>query len=284
MDLFVTKCWTAGLFICFVICELSTGRFVFRTLTRKKDVIIDVLSNGIVPILIAPTVLFASNRLIHYLLPQSKDVLASIQPLVMFGILLLADDLTQYFWHRLSHSSWLYPLHRAHHSAHYLSVRVVYRNNLIYYMLMPGLWLSGALIYCGLWAVYPIYGIIKMTVIITAHSSVPWDAPLYAHPYTKRLMWIIERVISTPSTHSMHHGLHEADGITHYKGNYGNLLFIWDIIFGTARITRKRPSQFGIEGLEEIGWVSEVVCPTPVRHLAITPQASAKVPIDCKVK
>jgi hypothetical protein len=36
----------------------------------------------------------------------------------MVGILIVADDLTQYGWHRLSHSPWLWPLHRAHHSAH----------------------------------------------------------------------------------------------------------------------------------------------------------------------
>ena len=261
MDLSVTKYWVAAVFVSFVVCELYTGRFVFRTLSRKRDVILDVLSNAIVPILVAPTVLFMSNRLTHSLLPESKDVLASMEPLVMFGILLLADDLTQYFWHRLSHSSWLYPLHRAHHSANYLSVRVVYRNNLIYYMLMPGLWLSGALIYCGLWAVYPIYGLIKMTVIIAAHSSVPWDEPLYTHRLTKPLMWIVERVISTPSTHSMHHGLHESDGVTHYKGNYGNLLFLWDIVFGTARISRRRPKTFGVENLEPVAWQNELLFP-----------------------
>ena len=61
----------------------------------------------------------------------------------MLLVLLLADDLTQYFWHRLSHTSTLWPLHRAHHSAAYMSVRIVYRNNAFYYALMPGLWSSG---------------------------------------------------------------------------------------------------------------------------------------------
>ena len=43
----------------------------------------------------------------------------------------------------------LYDLHRAHHSARYMSIRIVYRNNSFYYLLMPGLWLSGALIFMG---------------------------------------------------------------------------------------------------------------------------------------
>ena len=32
----------------------------------------------------------------------------------------------------------------------------------------------------------------------------------------------------------------------HYKGNFGNLLFIWDMMFGTAKITRKFPAQVGL--------------------------------------
>jgi sterol desaturase/sphingolipid hydroxylase (fatty acid hydroxylase superfamily) len=43
----------------------------------------------------------------------------------------------------------MWPLHRAHHSAAYMSVRIVYRNNAFYYALMPGLWLSGVLLYLG---------------------------------------------------------------------------------------------------------------------------------------
>ena len=31
--------------------------------------------------------------------------------------LLVVDDLTQYLWHRLSHTSWMWPFHRAHHAA-----------------------------------------------------------------------------------------------------------------------------------------------------------------------
>ena len=32
----------------------------------------------------------------------------------------------------------------------------------------------------------------------------------------------------------------------HYKGNFGNLMFIWDMIFGSAHITRRYPGQMGL--------------------------------------
>jgi sterol desaturase/sphingolipid hydroxylase (fatty acid hydroxylase superfamily) len=74
-------------------------------------------------------------------------------------------------------------------------------------------------------------------------------------------MWVLERTISTPSTHWMHHGKHLSDENTHYKGNYGNLLFLWDIIFGTARITRKYPKEVGVENLTEVSALTQLFWP-----------------------
>jgi len=43
-----------------------------------------------------------------------------------------------------------------------------------------------------------------------------------------------------------HHAITNADGVGHYKGNFGNLLFIWDLIFGSALITRQYPEEVGL--------------------------------------
>jgi len=246
--------------------ELVAGRFLFRHLSTARDVILDVAGGIAVPIVVLPSVLWLSTTLTAMALPDHRDALSSLPWWAMLGILLLADDLTQYWWHRLSHTSWLYPLHRAHHSAHYLSVRVVYRNNLIYYALMPGLWFSGILIYLGFMPVYAGYVAVKLLVIIGAHSSVPWDSKLLEWGATRPLMWGLTRVISTPTTHAAHHGLHESDEATHYRGNYGNLLFVWDILFGTAKITGRRPSSFGIEGLKPVPWYRELLWPAPAEY------------------
>jgi sterol desaturase/sphingolipid hydroxylase (fatty acid hydroxylase superfamily) len=262
MEFETAKRIIAAIFVGFVLLEWRAGLFLFRKLSSRKDTLLDTASTLLIPGILVPSILYLSSSLTEILVPGSEDQWAHWPAWAMVGVLLLADDLTQYAWHRLSHTSWLYPLHRAHHSAAYLSVRVVYRNNLIYYALMPGLWLSGMLIHWGFMAVYPVYGIIKMTVIIGAHSSVPWDAALHRWSATRPLIWILERVISTPTTHSAHHGLHESDGVTHYRGNYGNLLFFWDILFGTARIAEKRPQEYGIEGLKPVSWKAELLWPT----------------------
>ena len=248
---------TVGILLGFAALEVVTGRFLQRQASTWKDAVLDASTSLVLPLVALPAIFAAAPWLAEQLVPASEGWLAHLPAWMMFGILLLADDLTQYWWHRLSHSSWLYPLHRAHHSGRYLSIRVVYRNHFVYYLLMPGIWLSALLVYWGFGAVYGVYVVLKMSVIIGAHSSVPWDAPLYDR--FPRLMWVVERVISTPATHSAHHGLSADDGITHYKGNFGNLLFLWDVLFGTAHITRKRPTEFGIEHLEPVRLIDELV-------------------------
>ena len=193
-----------------------------------------------------PLIFFITEALGGWLLPEQRDAWAGLPWWAMAAILLVGDDLTQYLWHRVSHTPLLWPLHRAHHTAHYMSIRVTYRNNFFYYLLMPGLWVSGVLIYLGFGNVYLVYIVVKLAVILGAHSAVRWDEPLYRIKWLSPVAWVVERTISTPATHWAHHALTAADGIGHYKGNFGNLLFFWDVLFGTAKITRRYPARVGL--------------------------------------
>jgi sterol desaturase/sphingolipid hydroxylase (fatty acid hydroxylase superfamily) len=239
-------------FAVFTILEILFTNFFHKPKQNKQDGWVEILSSAILIIVTQPLVLFLGGYVVYLVAPWAENSLIDIS--IFSGVLLflIFDDMTQYWWHRISHNvTWLYNLHRPHHNAEYLSVRVVYRNNVFYYLLMPGLWLSGALIYLGLGWIYVGYIIVKMLVIIGAHSDVHWDAPLYKIKWLSPIMWVVERTISTPSTHSAHHGKHKSDGITNYKGNFGNLLFFWDVLFGTAKITRQYPLEMGVENLPD---------------------------------
>lgn len=246
----------------FALAEMIQGRFFAKEATRE-DNRLDVAVTLLFP-LITGAVMAASTSLCQWLMPLQKDALADWAWWQMLLVLLVADDLTQYFWHRLSHTSVMWPLHRAHHSAAYMSVRVVYRNNLFYYALMPGLWLAGALVFMGFGWVYVVYSIVKVSVIIGAHSAVRWDEFLYRYPVLHPLAWLVERTISTPATHFAHHALVQGDGVGHYTGNYGNLLFLWDVLFGTALISRRYPTATGLTDDIRHGpepWLAQFVYP-----------------------
>ena len=198
-----------SLFAFFAILELIHTDLFNKKEQRSGDGIVEIVSALALLVFTQPIVLFGGGFLASVIAPQSEDVLASMPFVVPLLLLLVFDDMTQYWWHRLSHSiPFLYKLHRPHHNPEYLSIRVVYRNNLFYYLLMPGLWFSGALIYMGAGWVYAVYITVKMAVIYGAHSDVRWDERLYKIKALAPVMWVVERTISTPATHSAHHGRH----------------------------------------------------------------------------
>lgn len=256
----------AAIIVVFVALEIALTRFFSKPGQTWEDAFVELTSGSILAMIVQPLVLFGGATVAEMLAPGTEGLLADRSFLAVFALFLVFDDMAQYWWHRLSHSlHWLYKLHRPHHEAPYLSIRVVYRNNLFYYLLMPSLWFSGALIHLGGGWVYAVYIVIKMLVICGAHSDVRWDAPLYRIGWLSAPMWLVERVISTPATHSAHHGKHAADGITHYAGNYGNLLFFWDVLFGTAKITRRYPAEYGVENLPETSAAEQLFWPL-IRH------------------
>lgn len=254
--------WIAAIFVAFALLEACRGSFFRKPGQTTDDAVVELVGTPILLLITQPTILLLAYQGMAAVFPGQAGAWRGLPLAAQLALLLLFDDMAQYWWHRASHSSrWLYNLHRAHHSGEYMSVRISFRNNLFYYLTMPSLWFSGALIYLGLGAVYVPYVVVKQLVIIAAHSDVPWDRPLYRIRWLSPVMWLVERTISTPSTHMAHHGKHAADGVTHYKGNYGNLLFFWDILFGSAKITRAYPAEFGIENLPRINAAEQLAWP-----------------------
>lgn len=251
-----------SIFVFFIILEIVFTRFFQKKGQVKGDGTVELIGSAVLVLFTQPFIVATAMGMTALLVPQYADVLKTWPFLAVFGLFLIFDDMTQYWWHRITHKTpWLYNLHRPHHNAEYLSIRIVYRNNIFYYFLMPSLWLSGALIYLGGGWVYAVYLVMKMTVIFGAHSDVRWDAPLYKIKWLSPIMWVVERTISTPATHSAHHGKHVSDGITNYKGNFGNFLFFWDVLFGTAKITRQYPEQMGVENLPETNVSEQLLWP-----------------------
>jgi len=245
-----------------VLIEIVFGRFMQKEHTKTRDVFIEIFSTANVFFLTVPLTVAAAASLAAFLLPDYAGALSHLPVWLMFLMLMVGEDMLQYWWHRANHKfPVLYNLHRVHHDADYLNIRITFRNNLFYYIPMPSIWSSAVLVYLGLGPVYAVYIVAKYLVIMGAHSSVHWDEPLYKIKWLSPVMWVVERIISTPATHSAHHGRHKEDGITNYKGNFGNFFFLWDVIFGTAKITRKFPKEYGVENLNDVSGAQLMLWP-----------------------
>jgi sterol desaturase/sphingolipid hydroxylase (fatty acid hydroxylase superfamily) len=241
-----------GILLAYGLAEFLRSDLFSKKEQCRNDGITEAISTFMLLIVTQPLIIASVSLLGSRFFSEYQGALGGISVFAALALFLVLDDMMQYWWHRASHSfSWLYNLHRAHHNARYMSVRLVYRNNIIYYAMMPSIWFSAILIYLGLGWFYAGYLIVKLAVVTGAHSDIKWDAPLYRIPWLSPLMWVVERTISTPATHHAHHGRYADDPAVNYKGNYGNLLFFWDVLFGTAKVTRTYPQSYGVENLPD---------------------------------
>ena len=240
----------------------SLGGLYFNDKRSKDDLTIELISLTVLPTLIQPAILLFVLFVMDLWFPVYEDFFINAFFLWHVLAFVILDDLTQYLWHRLSHESpFMWKLHRPHHVIEEMGVLVTYRNAVLYYAFMPGIWFSALLIYLGMIEVYLFYLPIKMTVILLAHSEVRWDRFLYKYKILHPIAWVVERTISTPCTHYAHHGLNSEDGVSNPNGNYGNLLFFWDVLFGTAKITRKYPKRFGAWNKMKEPWYVQLLFP-----------------------
>ena len=240
----------------------SLGGLYFDDKRSKNDLTIELVCLTILPTLIQPAILAFVIFLMGLWFPFYEDYFISSFFLWHILAFLIFDDLTQYLWHRFSHeNAFMWKLHRPHHVVEEMGVLVTYRNSFLYYAFMPGIWFSAILIFLGMTEIYLYYVPIKVSIILLAHSEIKWDRFLYKYKILHPLAWIVERTISTPCTHYAHHGLTAKDGVSNPNGNYGNLLFFWDILFGTAKITRKYPTHFGAWNKMKEPWYVQLFFP-----------------------
>jgi sterol desaturase/sphingolipid hydroxylase (fatty acid hydroxylase superfamily) len=183
-----------SIFVAFIVAEMIFTNFFKKKGQVKGDGLVELIGTLMLTLITQPLIVAAGFAVTAFLVPDAADMLKSWPVFAVFALFLIFDDMAQYWWHRITHATpWLYKLHRPHHQAEYLSIRIVYRNGIFYYFLMPSLWFVGALIYLGGGWVYAVYIVVKMTVIFGAHSDLRWDEPLYKIKWLSPVMWVVER-------------------------------------------------------------------------------------------
>jgi sterol desaturase/sphingolipid hydroxylase (fatty acid hydroxylase superfamily) len=242
------------------VVEFSLGLYGHEWSRNEKA--LDLACFAIPKLVFAPFFAWFSLKVLPILFPHQHNIFGWVS--FFWGVLILciADDLTQYWYHRVHHEiPWLWRFHRTHHSAPYMGMSMAGRQNAIYSIFFSQTYLTSILVYLGFGPAAAVVLGVKSTITTLAHSSIPWDKPLYRYSALHPVAWVVERVISTPATHHAHHASNTEDGIGFYKGNFGNMFFLWDVIFGTGHISRQYPKQYGVSHYEGDPWYAQLLWP-----------------------
>jgi sterol desaturase/sphingolipid hydroxylase (fatty acid hydroxylase superfamily) len=252
-----------GLSLCvFILGVIEFSLGLYENHWTRNEKWLDLASFALPLLVVKPVTTYFGLKILPLLLPGMRNVFDWVPFVWGFLIVCVADDLTQYWYHRLHHElPWLWRFHRTHHSAPYMGMAMSNRQNLIYTIFFSQMYLTSALTYFGMGAPAVFVLAFKSVITSLAHSSIPWDRPLYQHKSLHPLAWVLERCISTPATHQAHHADTTDDGVGYYKGNFGNMFFLWDVIFGTAHISRRYPSSYGISHYEGDEWYAQLLWP-----------------------
>jgi sterol desaturase/sphingolipid hydroxylase (fatty acid hydroxylase superfamily) len=139
--------------------------------------------------------------------------------ILMWVALFICTDFTWYWYHRLAHEINLFwAAHIVHHQSEDFNYTVSARITVFQ-----------AIIRTGFWAILPILGFPAemITSVLLVHGLYPF----FIHTRLVGNLGVLEYIFVTPS----HHRVHHASNPEYLDKNYGDVLIIWDKLFGTFK-------------------------------------------------
>ena len=230
-DLTVTYVYAIGapIVLAIIMAEVLFSSFYNKNLYKKNDTLctIGLLSGNIFMVF----ALKGATLALHFYLFQFKIFnLTEILPIwVLWVITFLAIDLVFYFYHRISHRvNFLWAIHMSHHSSEEMNFAVSIRQA----------WF-GPLSKIPFFIILPLIGFDPTIDAVAGVVSTLWG--IFGHTQIIGKLGPLELIFNTPSHHRVHHGSNKQ----YIDKNYGNLLIIWDRMFGTFE-PENEPVKFGL--------------------------------------
>lgn len=223
----------------FAVCTvLERWRPVERWANRRAvwtDVFYTVLSRvGVIPLLtfvlfykaqVALTGALADHG---YVAPTLERLVPGLlgHPAATFAVYVLILDFADYWRHRLSHivPAW-YALHALHHAQEQMTFWSDDRNHLLD-DLVASLWFAAVALAIGIPPLqFPVLVLVLRFLESLSHANTRLS-----------FGWLGERLLVSPCFHRAHHGVLAAG---RRSCNFGAILPVWDVLFGTADFSRE---------------------------------------------
>ena len=246
-------------FLFFAIIELIRGHYSkpeFWTLAEFGT----SLGSFINFLVVRAGLLIVASWLLLALFPTGAGFMADLPFLPVFLAYVLFEEYAHYWVHRWAHEwSWLWRFHKPHHTPKELNLTVAYRENWAWFIFVPNAWLGAILVWGGQAEAAMLGAAIKGSSEWMVHSAVRWDLALQKNRLTRPIMWVLERVITLPDTHHVHHGIGRYGNA---MGNYGSFLFMYDLMHGTGTIPHHVQDGFALpKGVKVEPWYEQLWWP-----------------------
>jgi len=136
-----------------------------------------------------------------------------------FVLLILADDFSYYWFHRISHRMrYFWASHIVHHSSQHYNLSTALRQT----------WtgeISGSFMF---YAWMPLVGFEPLWILTAQSTSLIYQYWIHTETINRLPRWF-EFFFNTPSHHRVHHG----SDLKYLDMNYAGIFIIWDKMFGT---------------------------------------------------
>ena len=207
----------APIVLAMISLEILVSNFRNQNFYKRGDTLCTVgllLGNIIVAFAIKGIVLA-----FHIYLYQFRvfDFVNEIPIWALWIITFISIDLVFYVYHRMSHRiRFLWAIHLSHHSSEEMNFAVSFRQA----------WF-GPISKIPFFMVLPLLGFDPTIIAVAGVISTLWG--IVGHTQVIGKLGPLEWIFNTPSHHRVHHGSNKQ----YIDKNYGNLLIIWDRMFGT---------------------------------------------------
>lgn len=174
-----------------------------------------------------------------------------LAPWTVALLMLIASDFATYWIHRLHHEyPALWPFHAVHHSAEVMTPITAYRKHPIYDVISS--LIRGGIVGVAQGILLSIFvsdvGIAMLLGVNVFYLAFNSFAANLRHSH----VWLsfgprLEHIFISPAQHQVHHSIEKK----HYNKNYGEVLAIWDWMFGTLYVPQTREEiAFGLGDAE----------------------------------
>jgi sterol desaturase/sphingolipid hydroxylase (fatty acid hydroxylase superfamily) len=168
-------------------------------------------------------------------LPASIEVMTPWPWIAQFAVFLLVNDFGRYWLHRWYHEFHvLWRVHRVHHTIVHMDALSVFRHHVFEAFVKNGL----------LFLPFRLLGVDDSVII--AYSAIDVVKGFWHHANLRTYIGPLNYVLNSPELHWWHHA-REGRG---QNSNFGSILSIWDLLFGTFYWPREWPKEIGVDGMD----------------------------------